>query len=267
VPGLRGADRLLDDLADAVEVLVHVVRRQVAALDDLVADDHADDVVVSSARPQARPRPYGALRLPTCLPALALLLAAPLATAAEVGETFNTFEITPYVGYMAGGEFEDALDGSERDLDAEANLGLIFNVAADHWRHYELLYSTQSAELDGVQPFDVKVQYLQVGGIVSHPLAERAIPYFGLTVGATRFSPDAAGLKDETEFSFTVGGGLRIPITDRFGVRLDARAFVTLLDGDSEIFCVSANGAVCDIRTKSDTFLQYAASLGFTVGF
>lgn len=192
---------------------------------------------------------------------------ASTAIAADGPTQYNTFEFTPFVGYMFGGEFEDPVDDSERDLDADTNLGLIFNIAADPWRHYEFLYSNQGTQLDGVTTLDMDVQYLQVGGTVSHPEATRVIPYFGITVGATQFSPDETGLDDETEFSFSVGGGLRVPITDHIGVRFDARAFVTLMDGDSEIFCVSSDGATCRFRAKSDTFLQYAGSLGVTIGF
>ena len=81
-------------------------------------------------------------------------------------------------------------------------------------------------KVDGVEPFDMDVEYLQFGGTVSYPDTEvtHVIPYFGMTVGAARFSPDGAGLDDETKFAFTIGGGVRIPINDRFGVRLDLRA-------------------------------------------
>jgi hypothetical protein len=111
------------------------------------------------------------------------------------------------------------------------------------------------------------VQYLQVGGIVSYPDATRVIPYFGLTVGAARFSPDAPGLDDETKLAASIAGGFRVPITDHIGVRLDLRAFVTVLDSEGDLFCVSNAGLTCNISAKSDTFLQYSAALGVTVGF
>jgi opacity protein-like surface antigen len=190
------------------------------------------------------------------------------AQAADPPERYDTFEITPFAGYAFGGEFEDPGDESERDLEADTAFGVIFDIAADEWRHYEFLYSNQSTEVDGAAPFDLDVQYLQIGGIVSHPDAKYAIPYFGITVGGAQFSPDASGLDTETKLAFTVGGGMRIPITDHIGVRFDARAFITMLDtDDGEIFCVSAGGATCSIRAKSDTFMQYAASLGVTIGF
>ena len=199
--------------------------------------------------------------------AAVLVLAATPVRAAEEPPRYNTFEITPFVGHMFGGEFEDATDGSERELDADTNFGVIFNYAEDSWRHYEVLYSNQGTELDGATTIDMDVQYLHLGGTVSNPEAIHVIPYFGLTFGATHFSPDASGLDDETELSFTVGAGFRVPITEHIGVRFDARAFITLLDAESEIFCVSSAGATCAIRAKSDTFTQYAASLGVVVGF
>jgi len=201
--------------------------------------------------------------------AAALLCLASSPARAEEPKQYNNFELTPFVGYMAGGEFEDPTDSSDRDLDAGSDFGIIVDAAAEWWRHYEMLYLRQSTQVDGFEPFDMDVEYLQFGGTVSYPDTEqtRVIPYFGMTVGAARFSPDGAGLDDETKLALTIGGGLRVPITERFAVRLDVRAFATVLDSDSDIFCVSSGGATCRIKVKSDMFLQYAASLGLTVGF
>jgi opacity protein-like surface antigen len=201
--------------------------------------------------------------------AAALLCLSSPAQAADEPREYNNFEFTPFVGYMAGGEFEDPADSSDRDLDAGTDFGIIIDAAAEWWRHYEMLYVRQSTKVDGFDPFDMDVEYLQFGGTVSYPdtEAKHIIPYFGMTVGAARFSPDAAGLDDETKFAATLGGGLRIPINKNFGVRLDLRVFGTVLDSESDIFCVSSGGATCRIKVKSDFFLQYSANLGVTYGF
>jgi len=189
--------------------------------------------------------------------------------AADEPKEYNNFEFTPFVGYMAGGEFEDPTDSSDRDLDAGTDFGIIIDAAAEWWRHYEMLYLRQSTTVDGVEPFDMDVEYLQFGGTVSYPDTEytHVIPYFGMTIGAARFSPDQSGLSDETKFAATIGGGLRIPINKNFGVRLDLRAFGTVLDSEGDIFCVSSAGLTCHIKAKGDFFLQYAANLGVTIGF
>ena len=204
----------------------------------------------------------------SCAVAAATLCLA-LPAQAEEPTKYNQWEFTPFVGYMAGGEFEDPVDGSDRDLDAGNDFGIIMDAAADWWRHYEMLYVRNSTTVDGVEPFDMDVEYLQFGGTVSYPDTEytHVIPYFGMTIGAARFSPDGSGLDDETKFAATIGGGLRIPINKRFGVRLDLRAFGTVLNSESDIFCVSSAGLTCRIKAKGDFFLQYAANLGVTIGF
>jgi hypothetical protein len=51
-------------------------------------------------------------------------------------------------------------------------------------------------------------------------------------------------------------------------LRFDARAFLTFFDSDTSVFCISAPPtAACDIRAKSDSFLQFTASIGVTAGF
>lgn len=197
-------------------------------------------------------------------------LAAVAAGAAEQGRHVNDFEITPFIGYMSGGKFEDPTDNSDRDLEADTLFGVFADmVAGVPERHYELLYAQQSSTVKGGAPIDMDVQYLHIGGTVGYAdTVAYVLPYFGVTFGAARFSPDADGLDDETKLSFSVGGGMKMPITDHIGLRLDARAFITLLDSDSELFCVSdAAGAGCAISARSGTFLQYAAGLGIVAAF
>jgi opacity protein-like surface antigen len=199
---------------------------------------------------------------------LVLLAAAGSASAQQPPDQYSSWEFTPFYGYMGGGAFEDSTTNTDRDLDEDNSLGLIINAAADQWRHYEFMYVKQGTSLEGTVPMDLDVEYLQIGGTVSYQDTETVIPYFGMTVGASRFSPDGAGLDDETRFAFSVGGGFKVPITDHFGVRFDARAFVSLLNSDGSIFCASdSSGGTCAIRTKSDTFVQYQAALGVTFGF
>jgi opacity protein-like surface antigen len=181
----------------------------------------------------------------------------------------NTFAITPFFGWMAGGGFEEPGTNAERDVDEDLGFGIFLNLMADvPERQYELFYAQQNSTIEGTVPVDVDVQYLQIGGTVAYPQSEHVIPYFGLTIGGTRLSPDAPGLDDETKLSFSVGGGVRFPITRHFGIRLDVRAFITLLDDDGDLFCVSEPpSGTCTIKPKSDTFVQYMGSLGVSFGF
>jgi opacity protein-like surface antigen len=191
------------------------------------------------------------------------------AWAADKDRAFDRYELTPFIGYMAGGSFQDPQDETDRDLDSGTAFGLVFDIAQDADRHYEFLYTHQSSKLDGAAgAFDMQVQYLQIGGTVTDPDYRHVIPYFGATIGATRFSPDAGGLDDETKLSFSLGGGARVPITDHLALRFDVRGYLTVLDSESDIFCIStAQNNLCRVRVKSDAFLQYSGSLGLTFGF
>lgn len=199
---------------------------------------------------------------------LTLLAATATASAQQAKKDYASWEITPFYGYMGGGRFEDSTANTDRDLDEDNSYGIIINAAADHWRHYELMYVRQGTTLEGTVPMDIDVEYLQIGGTVMYEDAETVIPYFGMTLGASRLSPSGAGLDDETSFAFSVGAGFKAPITDRFGVRFDARAFLTTLSTSGSIFCASDNGVgTCAIRAKSSSFVQYQAALGVTFSF
>lgn len=214
-------------------------------------------------------RPSSTARCMAAVVAVIAAMAAPLARSQDALEP-NMFEITPFVGWMAGGSFEEPSTGAERDIDEDTSFGIFLNLMADvPERQYELLYVKQGTMVEGSVPMDLDIEYLQIGGTVAYPQNRYVNPYFGMTVGGARFSPDLQGLDDETKIAFSAGGGMRIPITQHFGIRLDFRAFVTLLEDDTEIFCVSdpANTSGCAIRPKGDTLVQYTGSLGVMFGF
>nr|WP_298726971.1 outer membrane beta-barrel protein [uncultured Steroidobacter sp.] len=199
---------------------------------------------------------------------LTLLAGAATASAQQAREDAAKWEITPFYGYMGGGRFEDSTTNTDRDLDEDNSFGIIIDAAADNWRHYELMYVKQSTMLEGTAPMDLDVEYLQIGGTVMYQDAQTVIPYFGMTLGAARLSPSGPGLDDETKFAFSLGGGVKVPVTDHFGVRFDARAFLTSLSSSGSIFCASDEGVgTCAIRAKSSTFVQYQAALGVTFRF
>ncbi len=199
---------------------------------------------------------------------LTLLAAAATASAQQPPRDYSKWEFTPFYGYMGGGSFEDTTTNTDRDLDEDNSFGLIIDAAADEWRHYELMYVKQSTTIEGTVPMDIDAEYLQIGGTVSYEDAETVIPYFGMTLGASRLSPSGPGLNDETNFALSAGGGFKVPLSRHFAVRFDARAFLTLLNTNGNVFCVSSNGSgTCAIRAKSDTFVQYQAALGVTYGF
>lgn len=194
------------------------------------------------------------------------MLLGVLASPAARSET--AFELTPFVSTVAGGEFEATDDGRSIDLESQSGYGVTFDIGAPGFdRQYQLYYSRQPTRLEAEPAIDVDVEYLHVGGTLGFR-RERYEPYIVGTLGATRFSPGPAEYDDETKFSLALGGGLKIPVGEHFAIRFEGRAFLTFVDSDSEIFCVSVGGdATCLIRTSGNAVVQYQALAGVTFRF
>jgi opacity protein-like surface antigen len=188
------------------------------------------------------------------------------------------FELTPFVGYRMGGAFDvtsasDTTGDRSVDVDAAASVGLGLGLYRDPNSFYELLYSRQEASLDAsdatLRNVDVTVEYMHVGGTAIFPVEETWFaPFVSLTIGATRFEPQVDAYDTETNFSASLGGGLRLPVNENLAVTLGLRGYLTFVDSDTNIFCLSdADGANCLLRTSGSTFFQGEAQLGLTVRF
>jgi hypothetical protein len=215
--------------------------------------------------------------------ALAIGLVCALSTTVAVAQTDTSefhattprFEATPLVGYRAGGEFElpDTSTESDRsiDLDDGGVFGLDLGLYRDSSSFYELLYTRQESGLDSsdalVAGVDVTTEYLHFGGTLLFPDEWWYVPWLSLTIGATRLDPSGGGYDSETEFSASLGGGVRFPINERVAATLGVRGYVTLVDSDTAIFCVGSGDLNCLVRTSGSTFFQGEALLGLTVTF
>lgn len=194
-------------------------------------------------------------------------LIAALGASSAVAEEAK-FQVTPFGSYATGDDLESA-EGDKRKSDDTGGWGLALDWEQEASRYYELIYTNFSTEVKGgAAPVDLDIQYLQIGGTVAWEDAKRIIPYFGLTVGAAHFSPDLNGLDSATKFAFTIGAGVRVPISKRIGLRAEWRSYVTLLTDDTDVFCASSNGAAtCALRAHGDTYVQHSAQLGVIIGF
>ena len=214
---------------------------------------------------------------------VACTLAAPVAGAQEppddeaepASRRFDpVFEITPWLGYRFGGEFDlddpPAGTSSSVSLDSSSSWGVDLGIYRDRDSFYEIFYTQQSTGVDSsdalLKGLDVDVSYLQAGGTLLFRDHERVVPWLSLTVGATRF--DAGGdFGSETKFSWSLGGGIRVPMGDHFAATLGLRGYMTLVDSDTRILCTGNGDAQCLFKTSGTGFYQGEALLGFTATF
>ena len=183
------------------------------------------------------------------------------------------WEVTPFVGYRMGGDFDlSGTTSNKTDLDGHNAFGFAVNLyPADDSGSYELFYSRQQTSLASnspLAPFDLNVEYLHVGGtlVVNDELP--VVPYIAGGLGLTRFNPRTGPGTDDTRFSFSLAAGVKMPVSKHFGVRLEARGYLTMVNSDGAFFCSSGpQGGVCAIQVKSDTFIQYELLAGAVFAF
>jgi len=183
------------------------------------------------------------------------------------------FEITPFAGYRVGGSFDEK-DGDGRvELNDSNAQGIMFNIEANPNGQYELLYSRQDTDADTQGFFvndptiDIEIEHFHLGGTYLFD-GDNTRPFIALTVGLSQFDPQLLGSGSESFFSASFGGGVQLNASKRIGVRLEARAFTTFVDDDSNIFCVSTEGAgTCLIQVDARTLTQWEARVGLVFRF
>ena len=185
-----------------------------------------------------------------------------------------SWEVTPFVGYRMGGDFdlEGSSSASKVDLDDHGSFGFAVNLfPGNKSESYELFYSRQEASVaknSPLAPFDLNVEYLHIGGTLAVNDELPIKPYLVGGLGLTRFSPQTGGGGDDSRFSLSLGGGLKLPVSKHFGVRLEARGYVTFVNSDSAFLCVSdSQGGTCAVRVKGDAFIQYELLAGAAFAF
>ena len=185
----------------------------------------------------------------------------------------SKYELTPFAGYRVGGTFNEEEGDGRVELNESSAQGIIFNVMANPKGQYELLYARQSTDAttsgiySGDPTIDLDVEYFHIGGTYLFE-GESTRPFLALTLGASRFDPEHAESSAKTYFSASLGAGIQLAASSRFGIRLEARTFATFIDDGSSLFCSSIDGAgQCLIRLEGDMLLQTEVRAGLVFRF
>jgi hypothetical protein len=202
----------------------------------------------------------------------ALLTLNLVPASSSAAETKN-FEITPFVGYRFGGDFDiEGSDASYKLNDSES-YGLLFNVRASGNTQWEVLYSRQrsDARLAGsssTSPLvDTDMQILQLGGTYQGD-GEMVRPYLAMTLGGTHIKTTTNGSQSDTFFSGSIGLGLNMFPGKRVALRVEARAYGTLMNSNTSLFCQTGpDSNVCAIRIEGSLLSQLETFAGIVFRF
>ena len=178
--------------------------------------------------------------------------------------------MTPYGGWRFGGTFDvqDSVDSWE--IEDSSSFGLILNLRESFNTQWELVYSQQASDArlnSTTQPasrIDMDVQVLQLGGTYQWE-GDTIRPYLVATLGGTRL---AAPSDSDVFFSGSIGLGLQVLPESRVGIRLEARAYGTLTDSDTDLFCSTGpDQNICAIRVDGEVLGQFETFAGVVFRF
>jgi opacity protein-like surface antigen len=194
-------------------------------------------------------------------------LLAVLLTATQTTILAQNYEITPLLGWRTSSSLEDTSTGESIDLDETSSFGIILSMKQKRDTFYDFLFSRQDTELQSstasAAPTGVRFDYYHLGGTVYYE-HDTLNPFVSGGLGATHISPANDYFSSETNFSLSIGGGLKFPFSRNIGLRLEVRGYGTVVDSDGSILC--ANGA-CVAKFKGSLFTQFEASAGLSIAF
>jgi hypothetical protein len=170
------------------------------------------------------------------------------------------------ISLLAGGAFGGTLGVEDGDISMEigwaANAIAAIRLRSDEGRLLTLSYMRQrtpfTVALDGQpeQKVDVDVGFIHVGGEIDGEVGKRFKPFFGLSIGATHFSPLSSSASTEWFFSAGFYGGTKIAFGEHFGLRLQGRMLGTVIGGEKSVICVSGSGGACLISASGTSGLM-----------
>lgn len=152
----------------------------------------------------------------------------------------HKFEVIPYGGYLWSVSRGFIYNGQSGDVDFSS--GGIWGVALDvnlrPGAQLELMYQRQSTDLNFTSGFpsfkekiaDYAIEYYQIGGLGGLQQGE-LFSYSKVTLGATRFAPDAVGFSDTWRFSVILGLGAKLYVSERVALRLEGDLPFTFFSG------------------------------------
>ena len=190
----------------------------------------------------------------------------------------DAFDITPLIGTRFGGEL-DNIDTNNQSVDLEVedgdpSYGAIFAIRVFQELRVELLYSHQQTRLETNSGFlsnnskftDIDIDYYHIGASWEWPLQNNVHPFFVMSLGATEFDPDEPLLNDDTRFSWSIGGGVKLFMQKNIAVHLGGRFFTTFIEDNDHLHC-NDDHSFC-FESNDDEYLdQFEATLGLTFRF
>ncbi len=203
---------------------------------------------------------------------LGVVSATAISTQVVVADELDV-EITPFASYRIGGTFDVEESSASYEIDDSEAFGLILNLRKTGNTQWEVFYSRQqsTARLRGsvvTSPtVETNIQVLQIGGTYQGS-GETIRPYLAMTLGGTHIKATTNVSQSDTFWSGSLGVGVQVSPSSRLGLRLEVRAYGTLMNSSTDLFCQTGPDInVCAIRIDGSIMGQVEAFVGVVFRF
>jgi len=185
----------------------------------------------------------------------------------------HRFELTAFGGYRWGGTlFADTTGLFNRDVDAESSgdFGLNFGIPIGYSKmKLELMVNHQATHLGTDSAIfepnnrlaDFDVTYYHAGLMIPFADSRSVTPFLVLSAGVGKLDPKVSGATSSNRFSGSAGLGVRVPVNDTFGVRVETRGYFASLGGNTGDDCRRCND------NNSHDFYQGEVNVGLVISF
>jgi hypothetical protein len=154
-------------------------------------------------------------------------------------------ELTPFIGYETGAKINTSY--GYLHIDDGMDYGGSLNVGLGGGRYAELSYSHMGSALSlesvvNENICDLAVDYYSIGALQEIMPEAKATPYGLFTLGVVNYRPTSGDYVSENKMHVSIAGGVKIRVSDRIGVRLQARLLMPLFYAGT-YFSVGTGGA------------------------
>ena len=162
----------------------------------------------------------------------------------------NKWEVTPFVGYETKGSYPltptlSTVDVNSFRLDGATSFGTFIDYSLTRNAQLEFMWDRNMSQYS-VQPlpgdpftkaFNSDVDQYQWGGLYMLLSDEHKVrPYIAGSVGFTH-EYNSGGVPNRTDFSYSIGGGVKYELSRHLALRGDARYMPTYANSSLATYC------------------------------
>lgn len=168
-------------------------------------------------------------------------------------------EIFGLAGYLLNGDVTVA----EGDLsfDDGFSYGLGVDIPVDRMMSAELSWTMSTSNVTLYEYLgptreiaDINIHHFQAGAFIEPEKNKKVSPFGLLSLGAALYAPKESNINEEWRFSVALGGGFKVNISDKVGLRFQGRLIIPMQFAGGSVY-VGTGGAGVSVGTWT-TFVE-----------